>query len=593
MSLRYAIGIDLGTTNSVLAYTEISNESDFSELKLLPLQQFTGKTILEKMDSVASFCYLATEAETQSHMFDMPWASGRDFAVGEVARKQSADVPARTVSAAKSWLANIKVDRRSGILPWNAPSEINKISPVEASARYLCEMVNAWNSTFPDDPIDRQHVVLTVPASFDASARELTLEAARKAGLPDDMLLLEEPQAAVYAWLSDVHDRWRKELHVGDVLLVCDVGGGTTDFTLVSVAEENGELVLNRLAVGNHILVGGDNMDLTLAHHAGKLFAEKGNRLDAWQAVSLWHACRNAKEQLLSDEALQSAPVTILGRGSRLIGGTLSIELQSEDVNSLLVDGFFPYCQTDAVPARRTVSGFREIGLPYESDTAITRHLAQFLRQHGALGSMVKPTHLLFNGGVFKAKAFRDRLTSVIEGWFDDHKLRMLEGAPDFDFAVAKGAAYYTSVKNGKGIRIRGGTARAYYIGIETAGLAVPGMERPLNALCVAPAGMEEGSCISVPGNEIGLVVGEAAKFRFFSSSVRKDDAGCVLDSWNEEELEETDSMESNLPADDRFKDGYVPVRFESRITELGVLELWCRSAVSEDAWKLEFSVRE
>jgi len=594
MTARYAIGIDLGTTNSVVAYTEISSGSQSSPVQLLPLQQFTGMSTLENCQSLASFCYLAADAEKQNGMFDMPWAKDRNFAVGEIARKQAASVPARTISAAKSWLANSKVDRRSGILPWNASPDIDKISPVEASARYLFEMVESWNSRFPDDPIYKQHVVLTVPASFDASARELTIEAAVKAGLPEDMLLLEEPQAAVYAWLSDVGELWRKKLHVGDILLVCDVGGGTTDFTLVGVAQENGELILNRLAVGNHILVGGDNMDLALAHHAVNLFAENGNKLDAWQSVSLWHSCRAAKERLLSDNSPVSAPVTIPGRGSRLIGGTLSIDLKEDSARSLLVDGFFPLCSPDVSPVRRTMSGFREIGLSYESDTAITHHLAQFLRMQGVNGAMVKPTHLLFNGGVFKASVFRDRLISVLESWFGEHKVKMLESTPDYDFAVARGAAYYTSVKNGKGIRIRGGAARAYYVGIETSGMAVPGIERPLNALCVVPIGLEEGSSITVPGNEIGLVVGQTAHFRFFSSSIRKGDkAGDVLDRWNDGELEETDSMESNLMADDKFTEGYAPVRFESRITELGVLELWCKSTISDDKWKLEFSVRE
>jgi len=595
MAARYAIGIDLGTTNSVVAYTEI-NESgkDTSPVELLPLQQFTGKSTLETRLSLASFCYQATDAEIQNGLYDMPGAKGRTFTVGEFARKQAADVPTRTVSAAKSWLANSKVDRRSNVLPWNSPPEITKVSPVEVSARYLREMVASWNERFPDAPIDKQHVVLTVPASFDASARELTMEAAVKAGLPNDLLLLEEPQAAVYSWLSDVGEKWRQELSVGDILLVCDVGGGTTDFTLVTVGEENGELILNRLAVGNHILVGGDNMDLTLAHHAGNLFKEKGNALDAWQSVALWHSCRTAKEQLLSENAPQSSPVTILGRGSRLIGGTLSIDLSGDMVNSILLDGFLPLCLADASPARRAMSGFREIGLPYESDTAITRHLAQFLRLHGENGQMIKPTHLLFNGGVFKASQFRNRLIDVVQSWFGNHTVKMLVSTPDYDYAVARGASYYTSVKYGKGIRIRGGTARSYYIGIETSGLAVPGMERPLNALCVVPFGMEEGSCISVPGSEIGLVVGESAQFRFFSSSVRKDDkAGDVLSHWSDDELEETDSLESNLSADEKFTEGYVPVRFESRLTVLGVFELWCRSAVSDDAWKLEFSVRE
>ncbi len=592
MAVRYAIGIDLGTTNSVVAYVNMEQEN--APVELLSLMQLTGPSTLENRYSLASFCYLATEAEQNSGIYDMPWEKERGYAVGELARKQAADVPMRTVSAAKSWLAHSKVDRRNSILPWNAPAEVQKISPVEASRKYLEDMVQAWNTQFPDAPLAEQHVVLTVPASFDASARELTMEAAQKAGLPDQLVLLEEPQAAVYAWLAEAGEKWREHLKVGDILLVCDVGGGTTDFTLVGVGEENGDLVLRRIAVGNHILVGGDNMDLTLAHFTRNVFADKGVQLDAWQSVSLWHSCRFAKEQLLSGDGPESAPVTILGRGSKLIGGTVSADLNAEDITSLLLDGFFPVCEKDVSPARRAVSGFRELGLPFESDTGITRHLAHFLRAHGENGNLIRPTHLLFNGGVFKAAPFRNRLIEVIQSWFDDYSIEPLKSTPDFDYAVARGGAYYTFVKHGTGIRIRGGTARSYYIGIETSGPAVPGIERPMNALCIVPFGMEEGTQIEVPGEEIGLVVGEQAKFRFFSSSVRKkDNPGDILSSWNEEELEETDSLETHLPADERFTEGYVPVHFESKLTELGMFELWCKSAVSEDSWKLEFSVRD
>lgn len=336
-------------------------------------------------------------------------------------------------------------------------------------------------------------------------------------------------------------------------------------------------------------------MDLTLAHFARNIFSEKGTTLDAWQAVSLWHSCRIAKEQLLSEKPPQSHPVTILGRGSKLIGGTISAELESGAVSSLLLDGFFPTCPPDASASRKPASGFKELGLLFEHDTAITRHLVQFLRAHNENKSApLKPSHVLFNGGVFKAAQFRKRLLEVLQSWFDKNTTSPLEATPDYDFAVARGAAYYSFIKQGHGIRIRGGTGRSYYVGIETSGPAVPGIERPLNALCVVPFGMEEGSEIEVPSDEIGLVVGESVKFRFFSSSVRKKDKpGDLLTRWGENELEETDSLESQLPADERFVEGYVPVHFLSKITELGVFELRCKSTISEDSWKLEFSVRE
>ena len=592
MTARYVLGIDLGTTNSVLAYTSLDEEEP--RVELLPIPQLVAPGTVESRTALPSFVYLASEHEAGGGSYDLEWASDRDFAVGELARRQAAEVPDRTVGAAKSWLCHSRVDRHQPILPWNAPAEVPKISPVTASRRYLEHLIGTWEAAFPDAPVAEQHVVLTVPASFDASARELTREAALAAGLPEGLVLLEEPQAAVYSWLAATGDRWRRQLSVGNTLLVCDVGGGTTDLSLVAVAEEDGELGLERMAVGNHLLVGGDNMDLALAHHAAGIFAEKGVALDPWQSVALWHSCRNAKESLLAPEGPEKQSIAVLGRGSKLIGGTVSIEVDRQTVSQLLVEGFFPRCAVSDKPARRRVSGFREIGLPFESDTAVTRHLAAFLQAHGREGP-VCPSHLLFNGGVFKADLLRARLLSVFSDWFGETSApRLLSDAHDLDHAVAQGAAYYGWAKQRGGVRIRGGTARAYYVGIETAGLAVPGTPRPLRAVCVVPMGMEEGTETEVPSEEIGLVVGEPAQFRFFTSSTRKHDKpGDVLTRWSDEELVETDSLEAELSADEAIEDAYVPVRFQPRVTELGMLELWCVSTKSDGRWKLEFSVRE
>jgi hypothetical protein len=526
----------------------------------------------------------------------VPWAAGRNFSVGEYARRQGAEVPDRTVGTAKSWLCYSQVDRRKPILPWNAPADVPKVSPLTASQRYLEHLAAAWENAFPDAPLAEQYVVLTVPASFDASARDLTREAALAAGLPQDLVLLEEPQAAVYAWLATTGDRWRRLLKVGDTLLVCDVGGGTTDLTLIGMSEEQNELVLRRIAVGNHLLVGGDNMDLALAHYAAGLFAEKDVKLDPWQSVALWHSCRAAKETLLTPDGPEKHSVAVLGRGRKLIGGTISIEVGRANVSDLLLEGFFPRCKISDRPVQKHISGFREIGLPFQSDTAVTRHLAAFLQAQGRdQGNPVRPTHVLFNGGVFKAEVLRRRLLDVLGDWFPAPEApKLLQGEHDLDHAAARGAAYYGWIKKQGGVRIRGGTARSYYVGIETAGLAVPGAPRPLRALCVAPFGMEEGSRIDVPGDEIGLVVGQSAQFRFFSSSTRRHDkAGDVLSAWTPDDIEETDSLETVLPADESLEDAYVPVRFQSHVTELGVLELWCVNAQTNKRWKLEFSVRE
>jgi hypothetical protein len=594
MPAKYAIGIDLGTTNSVLAFASL--DSEIPQVELLPIPQLVAPQTVERRDSLPSFLYVARRGEVESHEFDLPWAENCEFAVGEVARSQSSENPDRTVGTAKSWLCHSRVDRHQPILPWKAPDNVPQVSPVTASQRYLEHLVASWTQAFPDEPIAEQQVVLTVPASFDASARELTRGAALAAGLPDSLVLLEEPQAATYAWLSSSGDDWRKSLAAGDRLLVCDVGGGTTDLTLVAAGEEDGELQLRRQAVGNHLLVGGDNMDLALAYHVSELFREKGTDLDPWQSVSLWHSCRAAKETLLAADGAETQTISVAGRGSRLIGGSVSVEVNREDVARLLVDGFFTKCDVSEQPSRQRVSGFQEIGLPYEADTAITRHLASFLQRQTDEESADSsaPTHLLFNGGVFKSDRLQQALLDHLADWYGDAAPQILAGDHDLDYAVGRGAAFYAWTSQRGGIRIRGGTPRSYYVGIETAGLAIPGAPRPMSALCVVPHGMEEGTEADVPSEEIGLVVGESARFRIFSSSSRADDVpGDKLKRWSADELVETDSMEATLNADVDAGDEYVPVRFQSRITELGIFELSCVHTASDESWKLEFSVRD
>ena len=590
---NYVIGIDLGTTNGVIAYAPL--DADQPQVELLSIPQLVATGTVEERGSLPSFLYLAPEHEAGSSL-GVPWEAERAFATGEYARRQGADMPERTVAAAKSWLCHSRVDRRAPLLPAGAPQDVPKVSPVTASQRYLEHLVAAWQANMPDAPLAEQQVVLTVPASFDAAARELTREAALAAGLPAELVLLEEPQAAVYSWLAERGDDWRRDLQAGDRLLVCDVGGGTTDLTLVDVAEADGELALERLAVGDHLLVGGDNMDLALAHQVAELFAEQGVKLDPWQSVSLWHSCRDAKESLLSAGGGQSHRVSVLGRGSKLIGGTVSVDVPRQLATDLLLGGFFPKCELTAKPQRQRASGFQELGLPFESDVAITRHLAAFLTAHADQGSQAAyPTHVLFNGGVFQAEALRHLVLGLIGEWSTTGTPAVeLPGNRDLLDSVARGAAYYGWTKQHGGVRIRGGVARSYYVGIETAGLAIPGAPRPLRALCVVPFGMEEGTTADVPSGEIGLVLGEAAHFRFFSSAVRNhDQPGELLPRIDEEELAETDPLEATLESAAETDDNYVPVQFQSHITELGVFELWCVSTTTNERWKLEFSVRE
>ena len=593
MTARFSVGIDLGTTNSVVAFTRCDDE--YAETELLQIPQVVAPGQVESREFLPSFLYLPRAGEVDS--LRTPLGEDPELGiVGIYARSQAAENPQRVVAASKSWLCHGKVGRTDAVLPWQSPEEVPKVSAFDCAVRYLCHIVRSWNAAHPHDKLSNQNVVLTVPASFDPAARELTREAALKSGLPTDFVLLEEPQAAVYRWLGSKGDGWRSTLSPGDTLLVVDVGGGTTDLTLVGVSELAGELSLQRLAVGNHLLIGGDNMDLALAHLVSQRLNEQGHDLDPWQSVSLWHACRDAKELLLSDAGPETQTISVLGRGSSLIGGTISTELSKSDAQDLILEGFFPACSISAVPQRQAASGFQDIGLPYESDPAITKQVAAFLTSHQASGTDgghdSMPTHVLYNGGVFRSESLQRRMHETIKAWCDQEPA-VLGGAQDLNTSVAVGGAYYGWAKQQGGIRIRGGTARSYYVGIETAGLAIPGAPRPLRALCVAARGMEEGTQVDVPGDSVGIIVGSPARFRFFSSTARPDDpVGKTLDRWSPQELVESESIELSLTSDSAGDDPFVPVRFVSRVTELGMFELWCYSTRNDDQWKMEFNVR-
>lgn len=574
------LGIDLGTTNCGFAST--SAESD-TAVELFAIPQLTNPGEVQAEPLLESALYLAREGEFAEGALDLPWLEGNRTITGRLAARRGVETLGRLVTSAKSWLSYTGADRTAAILPVNAPDGAPRVSPVEASQRYLEHLKAAWDYEHPDEPFAEQHVVLTVPASFDEVARQLTQKAAEQAGYRN-LILLEEPQAAFYAWLER-HESWRESVQPGDLILVIDVGGGTTDFTLISVTESAGSLQLERVAVGDHLLLGGDNMDLALAHSA----AARMGKLDAMQFHTLWQQCRLAKENLLSNDELQEAPLTILGRGSSLIGGTIKGKLTRSEVETLLVDGFFPVVTSHDMPARQRRSGLMEVGLPYEPDAAITRHLARFLRRDAA--GMVCPTHVLFNGGVFRAGHLRERVIAVLNAFLAEEAkppITALEG-DDLMHAVARGAAYYGRARQGRGIRIRGGVPRTYYIGIESAMPAVPGFAAPMKALTVVPFGMEEGTGTKVPNREFALVVGEPAEFRFFSSSARKhDDAGTLLEEIDSD-LEEIAPIQVHLEGQEGQM---VRVSLETHVTETGVLELWC---VARDGrrWKLEFQVRE
>jgi len=589
---RYVVGIDLGTTNTVISYVDTEAEGD-AEISVLPVRQLVAPGVVEAKETLPSFLYLAAGPEFAEGALDLPWSKGDQFAVGALARDQGATVPARVVSSAKSWLCHSGIDRSAPLLPWDAPEDVKKISALDASARTIEHLRDAWNEEMAkDDPfcgLENQDVYLTVPASFDAAARELTLTAAKRAGLMS-VTLLEEPQAAFYAWLAHMGESWRDKLTVGDIALVCDVGGGTTDFSLIEVKEDKGELLLERIAVGEHILLGGDNMDLALALTVADRLADT-HQLDPWQTRALWHACCVAKEQLFVDPALEKAPVTILGRGSKVIGGSIKAELLREDVEAILVDGFFPECDAGDRPITHSKTGLQEIGLPYAADAAVNKHMAKFLAEH--LGAERFPTAVLFNGGVMKADSLRGRVSETLERWAGQ-PLRQLAAA-NLDLAVSRGATYYGQVRRGRGVRIRGGVGRSYYIGIESAMPAVPGMPAPLKALCVVPFGMEEGTEASIDGKEFGMVVGEAVEFRFLSSTVRKDDAiGTMVERWPAGEIEELLPIQTSMDGEEGQDDGAtIPVRLHSHVTEVGTLDLQLRNREGDRSWKLQYYVRD
>jgi len=602
--MKYVIGIDLGTTNSALAYTEFkpnADRFDKPDVRLMEIPQLVNPGEVRDESLLPSSLYIPGASDFPAGSLALPWNPEPEFVTGRLAQKRGVENAGRLVVSAKSWLSHSGVDRTAPILPWTAPEGVRKVSPVDASAEYLKHLRQAWDAKMPDAPFTEQQVLVTVPASFDAVARELTLEAAQRAGFCD-VALLEEPQAAFYAWIER-HQDWRERVKLGDLILVVDIGGGTTDFTLIAVTEQAGELALERMAVGEHILLGGDNMDLALARMVADQLAQKGTRIDSFQLHALWQNCRIAKEKLLAPGAKsKEQPVTILGKGTGLVGGTIKAAVTRDDVDRVLGEGFFPRVTSSDLPQRQRRFGLQEIGLPYAADAAVTKHLARFLRQQasstehervrrGASG-LAAPTHVLFNGGVLHARLIRDRLIEVLNAWLGEEGFSPVQplAGEDLMHAVSRGAAYYGLALQGKGVRIRGGVPRTYYVGIESAMPAVPGIPAPLKALTVAPFGMEEGTAVTIPGREFGLIVGEPAEFRFFSSTVRKNDAPGALIEDLGDDLQELSPIEVNLTSADGT--GTVPVSFETVVTETGVLQLWC---VARDGrrWKLEFNVRE
>jgi hypothetical protein len=560
------IGIDLGTTNSALAFIDPreAEGSDFPPVHVLPIPQKIASGAVEARRTLPSFLYLEEEGS-----------------VGEYAREQGALVPTRMVHSAKSWLSNAEVDRTAKILPWDAQEQGRVLSPVEASARYLKHMATAWEAS-GRGAIAGHDVVLTVPASFDEEARELTVAAAREAGI-EKLTLLEEPAAAFYAWIANHLAQSQKSLTDGMTVLVVDVGGGTSDFTLIRVARAADRVEFTRTAVGRHLLLGGDNLDLTLSW---LVESKLKTQLSLRQRSALRRQCSAAKERLLSTPDLAAVEITVLGSGAALIGGAKKTSIMREEALELAMEGFVPFCRLDEKPQEDAKSLFREGGLPYVSDPAVTRHLAQFLTS----AQSPAPDAILFNGGFFIPEILRQRVAEVVESWYGKRPL-VLENN-DLDLAVAVGAAYYSYVRGtGSGVLVRGGLPRAYFLGVESAETAT------LRTVCLVPRGAEEGATLSLDLESLQLVANKPVSFRLYSSLERADDAtGDIVEfpaSAAGVELHQHAPLEAVIRFGKKAEQRLVPVRLGAHLTEIGTLEIWAESKISEHRWRLQFELRK
>lgn len=609
---RFVIGIDLGTTNSAVAYADVreATADGAPRVRVFDVPQVVAEGEVAGQQTLPSFLYLLSADERRARRVGVPWAADVPGVVGAWARDQGALAPARLVSSAKSWLCHGDVDRHARILPWGNGDEETACSPVEASAAYVAHVRDAWNHAMASGRagdalrFERQAIVLTVPASFDEEARELTVEAA---GIPD-LLLIEEPTAALYAWMAAQRGRLAEHVHDGDRLLICDVGGGTTDFTLISVTVgADGEPTFTRTAVGNHLLLGGDNLDLAIVN----LVEEKLGRpkLTLRQQQALRRQCAAAKERLLGPPPVERVTIAVLGSGSALVGGSLSTDLVRDEVLRLLLDGFLPVCDSLASPSgerdRRT--GLRELGLPYASDAAITRHLAAFLRDAGSAGEPVRADAVLFNGGFFTPHEARVRVADVLGQWFGQAPRVLTNSSPAT--AVAEGAAVFGLAKRGLGPRVSGGSPRAFYVALgegpsrtqrEAAGAATDdalvapsnpdSSEQLTRAICVLPRGTEEGTEWRV-AREFSVAANRPLSFTLLSSLSRPDAVGEVIEL-AQDELHRHAPLVTELRFGKRSRHPDVRVVLDVRYTELGTLELWLLAPDTGHRWRLQFQLR-
>lgn len=579
----YFIGIDLGTTHSAVYYSQ-SGQSQVGRIQQLAIPQFIAAGQVDSRPLLPSFVYFPHDTEFLESDLLLPWGKAHSI-VGQLARELGAKSSGRLVQSAKSWLCHSRVGADENVLPIDALEEVEKISPAAVTEILLTHLVNAWKVSFPNAPITDQNVVITVPASFDPAARAITEQSAERVGLR--ARLIEEPLAAFYAWLSD-QKNWAENLTVNEHILVVDVGGGTTDLSLIQAVEKDGALGLERVAVGRHILLGGDNMDMTLTYHLAAQLAQNGTHLEPWQITGLTQACREAKERLLSNEDIAETSVVVPSRGRSLFNNSVKATLSQADVQQLLIEGFFPQVQFGEQAHKAARSGFSSINLDYEGDPAITRHISEFLSRHD-----VKPSKILLNGGVFNATVIRNTLEVRLQSLLGDIPLTMLTPS-HLDYAVAKGATYYAKVQAEGGVKVKSGLASNYYIGVASPMPAIPGMAPPVDAICVAPFGLEEGSEEQMLPNEFSLVVGESVIFRFFQSKNNEVDAvGNVVSAFALGQLNELSPLSVRLDAGHYQAGEMVRIYLTARVTELGLLLLQAHDTQSDLNWTIEFQVRE
>lgn len=609
---HYVVGIDLGTTNSAAAFADRSMKgADKRGIRFLGIPQLVSAGEAAQRPVLPSFLYLPGPYELSAGSTALPWAADRTFAVGEFAREQGALVAGRLVTSAKSWLSHGGVDRTAPILPWGAGKDVEKVSPVEASARYLRHLRESWSETMArgreERLLENQLVILTVPASFDEVARELTIAAAREAGIPR-VILVEEPLAAFYAWLSRNEDSWESRIRPGEIILVCDVGGGTTDFTIIAAKEGEKGPRFDRLAVGEHLMLGGDNMDLTLARRLEVQLMGQPGKMDAQRHRQLIHACRRAKEELLGDAPKRTrVDVTLMGSGGKLIAGTLKGSITLEEARELILEGFFPHVGLDEPVQGARRSGITEWGLPYVQDPAVTRHMAVFWRRFRDMlaretgRTPPRPDFILFNGGALTPAIIRQRIREVVGKWFEEESgegwiPEELEN-PRPELSVAIGAAYYGLVRLGEGVRVGAGSPRSYYVGVGDEGIEAPeGDEEEKvyhRAVCIVPRGTEEGFETLLEQPTFEALANRPAAFQLYSSHTRLGDGMGDVVLLPEEEIATMPPIRTVLRYGKKGEATAIPVRLGVRLTEVGVLELWCLSEQTSHKWRLQFDVRQ